>query len=104
MFPKAAQLNIEVVKIRGECPTYRIGDSFQIKDGYKLISNIPICMHALQGIMPYYIPLSHGISPYDLGLSSKDAGQQAKQAFFQCQDPEEITGGGCVVFKIVIME
>jgi uncharacterized repeat protein (TIGR04076 family) len=104
MLPKAAQLTVEIVKIEGECPTYEIGDTFIIRDGYKLQSKMPLCLHALQGLMPYYVALSHGIGPYDLGLSAKDANQETKEAFIQCQDPEEITGGGRVVFKISIVE
>ncbi len=46
--------------------------------------------------MPYYVALSKGIHPKDLGLS----GTNADCAYVQCLDPCEITGGGMVVFEI----
>ncbi len=104
MFPQPKTLVIEVVDKNGICPTYRVGDHFRIEDGYKLVSNQPVCLHALQGLTPYYIPLSRGMSPYDLGLAAKDADQSTNEAYFQCHDPEEITGGGSVVFRIQIDE
>jgi hypothetical protein len=61
-------------------------------------------MHALQGLMPYYIPLSRGIPPYDLGLAAKDADQYTKDSYFQCHDPEQITGGGNVIIRVRITE
>ena len=33
--------------IKGHCPMYKLGDSFTLKDGYQLVSEIPVCMHAL---------------------------------------------------------
>jgi uncharacterized repeat protein (TIGR04076 family) len=102
MYPQPKTLVIEVVKKNGICPTYQIGDQFKIDEGYKLVSNQPVCLHALQGLTPYYIPLSRGMSPYDLGLSAKDANHSSKEAYFQCHDPEQITGGGSVIFKIRI--
>jgi len=102
MFPHPKDLEIIIVEIHGLCPTYHIGDKFKIESGLQLISKQPICMHALQGLVPYYIPLSHGISPYDLGLTSKDANQSSNDAYFQCHDPEQITGGGSVVFQVKV--
>jgi uncharacterized repeat protein (TIGR04076 family) len=100
MFPQPKKLTIEVVKVHGECPTHQVGDQFFIEDGHKLISSKPVCMHALQGLSPYYIPLSRGIPPYDLGLTAIDADQSSPEAFIHCLDPVQITGGGNVVFKI----
>jgi uncharacterized repeat protein (TIGR04076 family) len=102
MFPQAKNLAIEVVKVNGNCPTYKVGDQFNITGGYKLTSNIPVCLHALHALTPYYIPLSRGISPYDLGLASINANQNTPDAYIQCHDPEEITGGGSVIFRISI--
>ena len=104
MFPQPRNLIVEIIEVKGYCPTYRVGDQFQIEEGYKLVSNKPVCMHALQGLIPYYIPLSRGIPPYDLGLASKDADQFTKDSYFQCHDPEQITGGGNVIFTVQIME
>jgi len=104
MFPQPKKLVIEIIEVKGFCPTYLEGDQFQIVDGYKLVSNRPVCMHALQGLTPYYIPLSRGITPYDLGLAARDADQTSPDSFFQCQDPENITGGGNVIFRVRIAE
>ncbi len=104
MFPQPKHLEIEVIEINGFCPTYIIGDIFKIENGYQLITKQPICLHALQGLVPYYIPLSHGITPYDLGLTAKDADQSSKYAYFHCLDPEKITGGGSVIFRVKILD
>ena len=93
MFSQAKKLAIEVVKEKGYCPTCKVGDQFSITGGDKLISNIPVCLPELHGKTPYYIPLSRGISPYDLGLASKNADQDTKDEYTQCHDPEEITRG-----------
>ncbi|UCC99449.1 MAG: TIGR04076 family protein, partial [Phycisphaerales bacterium] len=45
---------ITVKEIRGHCPTYRVGTSFTLKAGYQLVSDVPVCMHALASLMPYY--------------------------------------------------
>ena len=104
MFPQAKKLVIEVAKVKGYCPTYKVGDQFSIVGGYKLISNIPVCLHALHGLTPYYIPLSRGIPPYDLGLAAKDADQDSKDSYTQCHDPEKISGAGNVTFRISIVD
>ena len=89
-------LSIAVVAIQGDCPVYQIGDSFRIEGGYKLVSEVPICMHALQSIAPYYVALSRGVASDDLGLSGPEPGV----AYVQCLDPEPYTGGGTVTFRI----
>ena len=104
MSPHAKTLSVEITEIRGYCPTYQVGDTFKIEAAYRLISSKPVCMHALQGLTAYYIPLSREISPYDLGLASKDADQSSKEAYIQCHDPEHITGGGSVVFRVSVMD
>ena len=47
-------LRIEVVDIQGHCPVYRVGDTFRIMDGYRLVADRPLCLHALQSLAPYY--------------------------------------------------
>ena len=89
------ELVIEVVDIRGHCPVYDLGDRFGIREGYKLVADRPVCMHALQSVCPYYVPLSRGIDPADLGLAGPDGA-----AYVQCLDPQRYTGGGTVVFRI----
>jgi uncharacterized repeat protein (TIGR04076 family) len=89
-------LEVKIFKIKGMCPVYNEGDSFIILEGYKLKAEKPICMHSLASIIPYYVALSHGINPKELGLTPKDE----NTAYVQCLDPCEYTGGGTVVFSI----
>lgn len=93
MRPKT--LRIEVVQICGRCPVYKEGDSFLIESGYKLHSNKPICMHSLASLMPYYVALSRGVEPTELGLA-----KEGKVAYVQCLDPCDLTGGGTVIFAV----
>jgi uncharacterized repeat protein (TIGR04076 family) len=90
------KLVIRVKEIRGNCPVYKEDDTFVIDEGYKLSSDIPLCMHSLSSIMPYYIPLSRGVSPKSLGLAKGST----HKAYIQCLDPCKYTGGGTVVFEI----
>ena len=87
-------LNVEAVQIRGHCPVYALGDRFAILEGYKLRAEKPLCLHSLASMLPYYVALSHGVSPKELGLGQEDG------AYVQCLDPCEHTGGGTVVFRI----
>ena len=54
-------LKITVHDIKGVCPIYHVGDTFWIKNGYKLDRAGVLCMHSLSSIMPYYVALSRGI-------------------------------------------
>lgn len=51
-------------------------------------------LHSLASILPYYITLSKGTPPGELGLG------KGHRAFVQCLDPCKYTGGGTVTFKI----
>lgn len=95
MVSKALPLVIEVVKIQGYCPMHRVGDCFIIRKGYQLCADQPICMHALQALLPYYVPLSRGINPIELGL----IGPQGA-AHFECHDPQCYSGGSTVTFRV----
>ena len=88
-------LLVQVVDIQGHCPVYGVGDTFHIVDGYKLVADRPLCMHALQSLAPYYVALSRGVDPADLGLAGPD-----RTAYVQCLDPQRYTGGGTVTFKL----
>ena len=92
-------LKIEVYDIKGSCPIHKKGDVFSILDGYKLKTEGLICMHSLASIMPYYVALSRGVSPEELGLS-----KATDEAYVQCLDPCEYTDGGTVIFKLTITE
>ncbi len=89
------KLQIQVVDIQGHCPVYRIGDVFRIEDGFKLVSDAPVCLHALQSLNPYYVALSRGIAPSGLGIAGEDGA-----AYVQCLDPQKYTGGGTVTFRL----
>ena len=91
-------LIVKFKEIKGTCPVYRLGDSIVIRDGYILDTKDSslVCMHSLASLMPYYVALSKGIPPSDLGLSGSKEGV----AYIQCLDPCEYTGGGTVIFEI----
>ena len=87
-------LEVEVVEIKGRCPVYQVGDRFYIREGWKLEAPKLLCLHALTALMPYYIALSRGIPPRELGLGKDSV------AYLQCLDPHERTGGGTVIFAV----
>jgi len=91
-------LVVEVVEVQGHCPVHQVGDRFQIEKGYQLVAERPLCMHALQALAPYYVALSGGIAPADLGLAGPDGA-----AYVQCLDPQRYTGGGTVVFRLRVL-
>ncbi len=92
-------LVVEVLDIQGNCPVYKVGDGFRIEEGYQLVSEQPVCMHALQSIAPYYVALSRGIPAAELGLAGPEG-----DACVQCLDPLPYTGGGTVTFQIRVEE
>jgi len=89
------KLTLKVSKVKGNCPVYKEGDTFFIFNGYRLETKITLCMHSLASIMPYYVALSKGINPKELGLSKDD-----NVSYLQCLYPCEYTGGGTVIFEI----
>jgi len=89
-----SDLVVTVHRIAGHCPVYRVGDRFLIRDGYQLQASTPVCLHVLGSLMPYYVALSRGVAPCDLGLG------QGPTAYVQCLDPVAYTGGGTVTFAI----
>lgn len=96
------KLVIKVIEIKGTCPVYEIGDQIVLRDGGVLdpkATNM-VCMHSLASIFPYYVALFKGVKPKDLGLSKGDS----DEAYVQCLDPCDITGGGTVRFEISRIE
>ena len=89
-------LIVSVKQIKGHCPTYKVGDSFTLKAGDQLVSDGPVCMHALASLMPYYNALRVS-EPAQWGLEGKE---DKTKAYIQCPDPCEYTSGGTVVFEI----
>jgi uncharacterized repeat protein (TIGR04076 family) len=86
-------LRITVKEITGHCPVFRTGDTFLLREGYKLVSEIPVCMHSLASIMPYYNALRIS-DPARWGLGGGES------AYLQCLDPQRYTHGGTVIFEI----
>jgi uncharacterized repeat protein (TIGR04076 family) len=87
-------LTVKVVRICGKCPVYEVGDEFFIRQGYKLESKIPVCMHSLASLIPYYNAFAKGISAEELGLGKEN------KLFLQCLDPRDLTDGGTVTMEI----
>jgi len=91
-------LVITIKEIIGNCPVYKVGDRIVLEEGYKINlskSSATICMHSLSSIMPYYVALSKGILPTNLGLA-----KEGDKAYIQCLDPCKYTGGGTVIFEV----
>jgi len=91
------KLIIKVLKIKGTCPVYKVGDKIVIDEGYKLNlkETDSVCMHSLASIMPYYVALSKGVDAKTLALA-----REGNRAYFQCLGPCELTGGGTVIFEV----
>ena len=88
----------KVVEIKSKWTVYERGNRIILKDGYILDPGETeiVCMHSLASVLPYYVALAKGVEPRELGLSRGDS----KEAYVQCLDPCEITGGGTVRFEI----
>lgn len=91
-------LRVRVVEVQGNCPVYREGDAFYLKEGYILDTgrSCSVCMHSLTSLLPYYVAVHRGVEPVALGL----APARGKPARVQCLDPCGYTGGGTVVLEL----
>jgi len=89
-------LVIKVKEIKGHCPVYKLGDTFKLEDGYRLVTKIPLCMHSLASLLPYYNALRVS-EPDKWGLAGKD---DKTKAYVQCLDASSYTDGGTVIFEI----
>ena len=89
-------LIVTVKEIKGSCPVHKLGDSFTLRAGYQLVSEIPVCMHALGSLMPFYNALRF-CEPVQLGLADNN---DKTKACIQCPDAQTHTGGGTVTFEI----
>jgi uncharacterized repeat protein (TIGR04076 family) len=90
-------IKVKVVEIKGRCPVYKVGDEFYLKEGYKLVSKIPLCMHSLSSLMPYYVAMAKEVEVKDLNLNSN---KTSNSIYLQCLDPRKYTNGGTVVFEV----
>ena len=89
-------LVVKVKEIKGNCPVYKQNDSFILEDGYKLISKIPLCMHSLSSIIPFYNALRVS-GPDEFGIAGK---KNTNAGYVQCPDACSYTYGGTAVFEI----
>jgi uncharacterized repeat protein (TIGR04076 family) len=89
-------LIVRVKKIKGTCSVYKVGDTFKLKDGYRLVSKIPLCMHSLAALLPHYNALRIS-QPKRWGLAGKD---DKTKAYIQCLNPYSHTDGGTAIFEI----
>jgi len=89
-------LIVQVTEIQGHCPVYGKGDVFRLLDGWRLVADKPVCMHALASLLPYYNALRFA-EPADLGLAGRE---DPGALYIQCADPCARTGGGTVVFRV----
>lgn len=89
-------LIVRVKEVKGTCSVYKVGDSFILKDGYRLVADIPLCMHSLAALLPHYNALRIS-EPEKWGLAGK--GDKTK-AYVQCLDPYSYTDGGTAIFEI----
>jgi uncharacterized repeat protein (TIGR04076 family) len=89
-------LVVTVKDIKGRCPAHRVGDSFTLKACYQLVSDIPVCMHGLAALMPWYNALRVS-APADWGLDGK---RDKTKAYVQCPDACQYTDGGTVIYEI----
>ena len=89
-------LIIRVREIKGRCPVYRQGDCFKLEDGYRLITDMPLCMHSLASLLPHYNALRVS-EPDRWGLGGK---ADKTKAYVQCLGASTYTDGGTVVFEL----
>ena len=89
-------LLIRVAEIKGRCPVYEEGDSFKLEDGYKLVSDKPVCMHSLASLLPHYNALRVA-GPEQWGLAGKS---DKTKAYVQCLDAASYTDGGTAILEI----
>lgn len=89
---------VTVKKIRGSCPVFKVGDRMVIDSPKIVIAKTDnICVHALGCLLSMIIPLSHGISFKQLGLTKGEG----EKGYIHCLDPgKPYTDGGTVLFEI----
>lgn len=95
---KKTDILVKIVEIKGHCPVYKVNDSFRLVNGYKLVSDKPVCMHALASLMPVYNAIR--IAEPGSRLLGLGGIKDRNKAYVQCLDPLNHTGGGTTVFEI----
>jgi uncharacterized repeat protein (TIGR04076 family) len=92
------KLIIKAVKIKGNCPVFKIGDEIVIEGPeINLEESDKVCVHALFSLGTFIVALREGINPQSLGLTKDNN----NKAYYQCQDPgPPYTDGGTVIFEV----
>ena len=81
---------------RGRLKVYKVGDSFTLENGYRLVTDIPLCMHSLASLLPHYNALRVS-EPENWGLAGSE---DRTKAYVQCLDAVSYTDGGTAIFEI----
>lgn len=89
-------LIVRVKEVKGSCSVYKAGDKFKLKDGYRLVSKIPLCMHSLAALLPHYNALRIS-QPKKWGLAGRD---DKTKAYVQCLNAHSYTDGGTAIFEL----
>jgi uncharacterized repeat protein (TIGR04076 family) len=92
------RLVITVKEIREKCPVFKVGDTITIESPKIVVNKTDnLCVHAFGCMLSMIVPLSHGISFKQLGLSK----EEGEKGYIQCLDPgKPYTNGGTVLFEI----
>lgn len=93
-------LLVRVAEIKGRCPVYEVSDSLRLEDGYRLVSDIPLCMHSLAALLPHYNALRIP-NPEQWGLAARE---DETKAYVQCLDTASYTDGGMAILEISRVE
>jgi len=92
------RLIITVKEIRGNCPVFKVGEKIVIQSPKMVINETDnLCIRAFGCMLSMIVPLSHGTSFEQLGLTKTNA----EKGYVQCLDPgKSYTDGGTVLFEI----
>lgn len=92
------RLLITVKEIRGKCPVFKLGDKIVIDSPEIVVKETDnLCIHAFGSMLSMIVPLSHGTSFKQLGLTK----EEGEKGYIQCLDPgKPYTEGGTVLFEI----
>jgi len=87
-----------VKEVKDHCAAgYKPGDIIIVERFYiKPLQKVKICLHALNAMLTFLVPLLKGISASELGIGKEEA-----IGYVQCPDPgTPYTCGGTVVFEL----
>jgi len=87
---KPKNLLIKVIQIKGHCPIYRVGTTFRIVQGFKLLTDESLCMHSLALLMPYYVALSWRMNSVEVGFEPKAYTLATVHRAQNTDDPERL--------------